>query len=72
MCVLYIHVIVILILYSPFIQSRNIDDFTYNNMSLMSILSRYHVNTSMVLTKADYLFIQNYIIALPIISLNLF
>ena len=57
-------VIVIFIWWSPFIPSRNLDEvFTYNHicMALMSLRSRSHVNASMVLTRADHLFIHNYI-----------
>ena len=40
----------------------NLDEvFTYNDMALMSLRSRSHVNVSMVLTRADHLFIRNYI-----------
>ena len=62
---IYINVvIVIFIWWSPFIPSRNLDEvFTYNHiyMALMSLRSRSHVKASMVLTRADHLFIHNYI-----------
>ena len=55
--------IVIFIWWSSFIPTRNIDEvFTYNHMAQMSLRSRSHVNASMVLTRADYLFIHNYIV----------
>ena len=48
--------------WSPFVPSRNLDEvFTYNNMALMSLRSRSHIKASMVLTRADYLFINNYV-----------
>ena len=51
--------------WGPFISSRNLDDvFTYNHMALMSLRSRSRVKASMVLTRADHLFIHNYIISL--------
>ena len=34
---------------------------TYNHMALMSLRSRSRVKASMVLTRADHLFIYNYI-----------
>ena len=53
-------VIVIFIWWSIFIPSRNLDEvFTY--MALMSLRSRSHVKASMVLTRADHLFIHKYI-----------
>ena len=48
--------------WSPFIPSRNLDEvFNYNHMDLMSLRSRSHVKASMVLTRADHLFIHYYI-----------
>ena len=45
-----------------FIPSRNLDEvFTYNQMTLMSFQSRSHVKASMVIMRADHLFIHNYI-----------
>ena len=45
-----------------FIPSRNLDEVsTYNHMALMSLRRRSRVKASMVLTKADHLFIHNYI-----------
>ena len=42
-------VIVIIFWWNPIIPSRNLDEvFTYNNMALMSLQSRYHVKASMV------------------------
>ena len=56
-------VIVIVIWWSPFITSRNLDEvFNYNEMTLMSLRSRTHVKASVVLTRADHLCIHNYII----------
>ena len=53
-------VIVIVIWWSPFIPSRNLDEvFTYNQMALMSL--RSFVMAITFLTKADHLFINNYI-----------
>ena len=47
--------------WSPFIPSRNLDEvFIYNHMALISLRSRSHVKASMVKTRADYLFIHNY------------
>ena len=47
---------------SPFIPSRNIDEgSTYNHLALISLQRRSCVKASMVLTKADHLFIHNYI-----------
>ena len=49
-------------LWIPFIPSRNLDEaFIYNHMAIMSLRSRSHVKASVVLTRADYLFIPNYI-----------
>ena len=57
--------IVIVILWSPFILSRNLrvldKVFTYNHMALMSLRRHSHVKASMVLTRADHLCIHNYI-----------
>ena len=70
MCILeYTHdhmllLFVIFIWWSPFIPSSNLDEvFTYNYiyMALISLRSRSHVKASMVLTRADHLFIHNYI-----------
>ena len=53
---------VVIFLYSPLIPSRNLDEvFTYNHMALMSLRSLSQVKASMVLTRADQLFIHNYI-----------
>ena len=50
------------ILMRPFTLSRNIDDvFSYNHLALMSIRSRSRVKEYMILTRADTLFINNYI-----------
>ena len=47
---------------SAFIPCRNLDEvFTYNHMTLMSLRSSSRVNESIVLTRADHLFIHNYI-----------
>ena len=44
------------------IPSRNLDEvFTYNHIDIMSLHSCSHVKASMVLTRADYLFLHNYI-----------
>ena len=59
--VYYIIYIVILLYGSSLLPSRNLDEvFTYNHMALMSLRSRSHVNASVVLTRADHLFIHNY------------
>ena len=64
-------VIVILFWLSPLISSRNLDKvFTYKHMALMSYRIRSHVKVSMILTKDDHLFIQNYIRSLLNISLR--
>ena len=39
-------------------------------MALMSLRSRFHVKASVVLTRADHLFIQNYLRSLPNIILR--
>ena len=58
---IYIY-IVIFIWWSPFIPSWNLDEvFTYKHMALISLRSQSHVKASMVLTRADNLFILNYI-----------
>ena len=62
--IIYIYFcIVIFNWWSPLIPSRNLDGvFTYNHMALMSLRSRSHVKASMFLTtRADHLFIHNYI-----------
>ena len=52
--------------------SRNLDEvFTYNDMALISLRNRSHVKESMVLTRADHLFIHNYIRSLLNIILRL-
>ena len=61
-----IHILLLLLLFLfggvIFIPSGNLDKvFTYNHMALMSLRSRSHVKASMVLTRADHLFIHNYI-----------
>ena len=57
---------------STFIPSNNLDEvFTYNHMALMSLRSRSHVKASMVLMRADHLFIHNYIRSLLNIMLTL-
>ena len=58
----YIEVyIVIVIWWSPFITSRNLDEvFTYNHMALISLRSSSHVKALQVLTRADHLFTHNY------------
>ena len=44
------------------ISSRKLAEvFTYNHMPIMSLLSRSRVKESIVLTRADNLFIHNYI-----------
>ena len=64
--------------WSPFIPSRNLDEvFTYNHLALMSLRSHSHINASMILMRADYLFIHNYvrsllnIILIPIIMFSM-
>ena len=67
MCTNYIYTYIVIILFrwSTFIPSRNLDEvFTYNHMALIFLRSRSHVKASMVLTRADNLFIHNYIISL--------
>ena len=57
-------IVVIVISWNPFFPSWDLDEvFTYNHicMALMSLRSRSHVKESMVLTRADHLFIHNYI-----------
>ena len=45
----------LLLWWSPFIPSRNLDvTFTYNHMALMSLLNLYHGNAYIVLTRADH------------------
>ena len=54
--------LLLLLWWSPFIPFRNLDEvFTYNHMALLSLRSRSHVKASVVLTRADHLFIHNYI-----------
>ena len=49
-------VIAIFICRSHFIPPRNLDEvFTYNHMVLISLRSRSHVKTSMVLTRTNHL-----------------
>ena len=58
---IFFFVIVIFIGWSSS-HHKNLDEvFTYNHMALMSLRSRSRVKTSMVLTRADHLFIHNYI-----------
>ena len=48
--------------WSPFIPTRNLDEvFTNNHISLISLGSRPRIKASMVLTRADHLFIIKYI-----------
>ena len=55
-------IIVILFWWSPFIPYRNLYEvITYNHMAIMSLRSHSHVKVSIVLTRANNLFIQNYI-----------
>ena len=67
--IIYILLLLFCIWWSPFIPSRNLYEvFTYNliiYMALMFLRSRSHVKASMVLTRADNLFIHNYIRSLP-------
>ena len=57
--------IVILFWWSTLISSKILYDmFTYNYMAPMSLRIRSHVKESMVLTRANTLFIHNYIISL--------
>ena len=47
---------------SPLIPSRNLDEvFTNNYMALMSLRSRSRIKASVVLTRADHLFIHTII-----------
>ena len=60
--VLYLSLLLLLFWWSPFIPSRYLDEvITYNHMALISHRIHSHVKASMVLTKADHLFIHNYI-----------
>ena len=62
---IYIYIYILLFRSSPFIPSRYLDAFlTYNHMAFMYLRSRSHVKASVVLTKADHLFIHNYITSL--------
>ena len=59
---IYRYCYVIVIWWSPFIPSRNLNKvLTYNHMALMFLRSRSHVKASVVLTRADHLFIHNHI-----------
>ena len=61
--IIYI-VIVISVLFwcSLFIPSRNLDEvFTYNHRVIMSLRISSHIKAFVVLTRADHLFIHNYI-----------
>ena len=54
--------LLLLFWWSPFSPSRNLDYlYTYNTMDIMSLRSRSYAKASMVLTRADHLFINNYI-----------
>ena len=56
---MYIYILLLILVFwgRPFIPSRNIDEvLTYNHMALMSLRSRSLVEVSMVLTRADHLF----------------
>ena len=67
----YCYCYFILFWWSYFIRSRNLDEFlNYNHMDLMSLRSRSRVMASIVLTRADHLFIYNYIISLLNIMLR--
>ena len=58
----YIYIYIFFYLMESFHPFRNLDEvFTYNHMALMSLRSLSHVKASMVLTRADQLFIHNYI-----------
>ena len=60
----YIHIYCYSYCYFYLVESfhPNLDDvFTYNHMSLMSLRSRSRVKASVVLTRADHLYIHNYI-----------
>ena len=59
---IYIYKCCCFIWWSSFIPSKNIDEvFSYNYMDIMSLRSRSHVKEFMFLTRADHLFIHNYI-----------
>ena len=63
---LYIYIIIVIVIFiwwSPFNPSRNLDEvFTYNHIYGSNVLRiRSHVKASMVLMRADNLFIHNYI-----------
>ena len=60
---------ILLFWWSPFIPSRNLDKvLTYNHIALMFIRSRSRVKASMILTRADHLFIHNYIRSILVIT----
>ena len=51
--------------WSLFIPSRNLNEIVTNNqMALISLGSCSRVKASMILTRADHLFIHNYVISL--------
>ena len=52
---MYVCYCIIFIWWNPFIPSRNLDEV------IMSLRSHSRVKASMVLTRADHLFIHNYI-----------
>ena len=63
--------LLLLLLFGVVLPSRHLDDvFTYNHMVLMSLGSRSHFNAFVVLTRADHLFIHNYIRSLLNIMLT--
>ena len=52
----------IVISVKSFIPSRNLNKvFTYNHMAIISLRNRSRVKASVVITRADHLFIHNYI-----------
>ena len=61
---IYIYILLLLLIFyleESFHPNNCNDVFTYNHMALMSLRSRSRVKVSMVLTRADHLFIYNYI-----------
>ena len=65
---IYINIVIVIVIFiwwNPFIPFRNLDEVILLSlitiyMALMSLRSRSHVKASMVLTRADHLFIHNY------------
>ena len=58
---IYIVIVIVILCGGMFIPSTNLDEFVHLYMALISLRIRSHVKAVMVLTRADYLFIHNYI-----------